>query len=141
MRQSEFVAALLDPSFPMPTGLIRPDGQTATQRFSVYRNNVIAGLTAVLEAAFPVIRTLVGSEFFAAAAAVFVRAHPPKSRIMMLYGARFPDFLSAFEPAADYAYLPDVARLEQALRESSRHFANDAKPRPKIKPEQMQRVN
>ena len=37
---------------------------------------------------------------------------------MMLYGDAFADFLARFPPVANLGYLPDVARLEQALRES-----------------------
>lgn len=118
MKQSSFVAALLDPDLPVPDGLVDPAGRPAIRRFSVYRNNVAGGLTRVLESGFPVVRKLVGEQFFAAMAGVFLRAHPPESRILMLYGARFPDFLAGFPPVAQLGYLPDVARLEQAIRES-----------------------
>lgn len=36
----------------------------------------------------------------------------------MLYGDKLPQFLASFPPVAAYPYLPDVARIEQALRES-----------------------
>lgn len=128
MTEGGFIAALLDPSHPVPTGLVRPDGQPAGKRFDVYRNNVAVGLTEALQAAFPVVQKLVGEAFFTAMAGVFLRAHPPTSRIMMLYGDAFPDFLAGFYPVAAYPYLPDVARIEQALRES--YHARDALPLP-----------
>jgi hypothetical protein len=118
MRQGEFVTALLDPAAAVPAGLIGPGGEPAGRRFDVYRNNVAGGLTRALEAGFPVVRKLVGDEFFAAMAGVFLRAYPPRDRVLMLYGAEFPEFLGAFQPVAHLGYLPDVARLEQALRES-----------------------
>lgn len=118
MSQGAFVAALLDPGLPPPEGLIAPGGGPAGRRFDVYRNNVAGGLTRALEAGFPVVRKLVGDAFFAAMAGVFLRAHPPRDRVLMLYGAEFPAFLGAFQPVAHLGYLPDVARLEQALRES-----------------------
>lgn len=95
-----------------------PGGGPVGRRFDVYRNNVAGGLTRVLEAGFPAVRRLVGEEFFAAMAGVFLRAHPPKGRVMMLYGADFPGFLAGFAPVAHLGYLADVAWLEQALRES-----------------------
>lgn len=118
MNQAEFVAALLDPDRAVPAGLVDPQGNPANRRFDVYRNNVAGGLTRALEAGFPAVRKLVGPEFFAAMAGVFLRNHPPQDRVLMLYGAGFADFLAAFPPVAHLGYLPDVARLEQAIRES-----------------------
>lgn len=128
MNQSEFAAALLDPNCPQPAGLITPDGGPAPKRFAVYRNNVAVSLTEVLRAAFPAIERLVGAAFFAAMAGEFLRRHPPRSRIMMLYGDEFAGFLSGFAPVAAYPYLPDVARLEQAMRESYHAADNIAVP-------------
>lgn len=118
MSQSAFVAALLDPALPVPSGLVDPTGRPADKRFDVYRNNVAGGLTKALEAGFPAVRKLVGPPFFAAMVGVFLRAHPPRSRLLMIYGDAFPAFLSAFQPVAHLGYLADVARLEQAIRES-----------------------
>lgn len=118
MSQTAFAAALLDPEACVPAGIVDPEGRPAPKRFSVYRNNVASSLTRALEAAFPTVRKLVGDEFFAAMAVVFLRAHPPRSRMLMLYGAEFPGFLEAFPPVAHLGYLPDVARLDQAMRES-----------------------
>jgi Putative DNA-binding domain len=126
MTQDDFAAALLDPDSPVPASLVGPSGQPATRRFAVYRNNVAVGLTEALQTSFPVVRKLVGEAFFAAMAGVFLRRHPPQSRIMMLYGDAFADFLAAFPPVAHLGYLPDVARLEQGLRES--YHAADASP-------------
>ncbi|MDP2740267.1 MAG: DNA-binding domain-containing protein [Pseudorhodobacter sp.] len=118
MSEAEFRAALLDSARAVPVGLIDPQGRPAGKRFAVYRNNVAVGLTEALEVGFPVLRRLVGAEFFTAMAGVFLRAHPPRSRIMMLYGAAMPEFLAQFAPVAGLPYLPDVARLELALRQS-----------------------
>lgn len=126
MTEAAFAAALMDPAHPVPPGLIRPDGQPADRRFAVYRNNVAVSLTDALLTAFPVVTRLVGEAFFTAMAGVFLRAHPPTSRIMMLYGADFPGFLARFPPVAAYPYLPDVARIEQALRTS--YHAAESEP-------------
>jgi len=118
MTQAGFARALLDPEAAIPAGIVDPEGRLAPRRFSVYRNNVASSLTRALEAAFPTVRKLVGDEFFAAMAGVFLRAHPPRSRMLMLYGDAMPGFLKSFQPVAHLAYLPDIARLDQAMRES-----------------------
>jgi hypothetical protein len=118
MNQAHFAQALLDPDAAVPSGLVDPVGRPAPKRFSVYRNNVACSLTRALEAAFPTVRKLVGDEFFAAMAGVFLRAHPPRSQILMHYGDDLPGFLETFQPVAHLGYLPDMARLDQAMRES-----------------------
>ena len=126
--QDAFASALLDPAAPVPGGLVDPSGRPAPLRFAVYRNNVAVGLTAALETGFPVVRRLVGAEFFTAMAGVFLRAYPPKSRLMMHYGVDLPAFLENFPPVAGLPYLPDVSRLELALRAS--YHAADQSPLP-----------
>jgi hypothetical protein len=126
MNQTAFTQALLDPEAPVPAGIVDPQGRPAPRRFSVYRNNVASSLTRALEAAFPTVRKLVGDEFFAAMAVVFLRSHPPRSRMLMLYGEEFPGWLEGFPPVAQLGYLPDVARLDQAMRES--YHAADSVP-------------
>lgn len=117
-RQDSFATALLDPDRPAPAGLFGVDGRPAGARFDVYRNNVVASLIEALGTGFPVVRALVGEAFFAAMASEFVRRHPPRSPLLMLYGADLPGFLESFPPVAGLPYLPDIARLEFALRES-----------------------
>jgi hypothetical protein len=124
--QDAFAAALLDPAAPCPDGLATWNGSDPARRFAVYRNNVTGSLIDALGETFPVVRQLVGDDFFRAMAAAFVRAAPPASRILAHYGAAFPAFVAAFEPARALAYLPDVARLEW-LRVQAYHAA-DAQP-------------
>ncbi|MDP3194960.1 DUF2063 domain-containing protein [Tabrizicola sp.] len=128
MSQTLFAQALLNPDAALPPGLVDPEGLPAPKRFSVYRNNVASSLTRALEAGFPTVRALVGDPFFAAMALIFLRAHPPRSRMLMLYGDEFPAFLAGFPPVAHLGYLPDVARLELAMRES--YHAADSTPLP-----------
>ncbi|MGR3514112.1 MAG: HvfC/BufC family peptide modification chaperone [Paracoccaceae bacterium] len=118
LNQADFHQALLTPEAARPSGLSDGNGQPAGRRFDVYRNNVAVSLTAALETGFPVIRKLVGEANFKLLAGAFLRRHPPSSPLMMFYGREMPDFLAAFAPTQSLGYLPDVARLELALRES-----------------------
>ncbi|MEV8466506.1 DNA-binding domain-containing protein [Fluviibacterium sp. DFM31] len=125
-RLSTFGQAVLDPQSPVPKGLTGPDGAPAGKRFDVYRNNVAVSLTEALETGFPVIRKLVGEDFFKAMAGVHLRQSPPQTPLLMSYGAAFPAFLESFPPVAHLPYLADVARLELALREA--YHAADSTP-------------
>lgn len=122
--QRELAAALLDPEQPSPTGLIAWNGSDPAARFAVYRNNVIVSLVDALANTFPVVHELVGEEFFRAMAQRFVRAEPPRSRVLAFYGESFPSFIGRFPPAASVPYLADVARLEM-MRVQAYH-ARDA---------------
>lgn len=122
--QAAFRAALLDPDAAVPDGLTDPAGRPAGKRFDVYRNNVVASLAAGLETGFPAIRALLGQDNFRTLAIAYARAHPPRSPLLMHMGADLPTFLAGFAPLRRYGYLPDLARLELAIRES--YHAADA---------------
>jgi hypothetical protein len=124
--QSDFAAALLDPARPVPATLTAHSGGVPDKRFAVYRNNVVAGLINALRSRFPAVEKIVGAEFFAAMARVFVDEHPPRSKILSEYGDDFADFLATFPPAGHLRYLPDVARLEAARTRA--YHAADAAP-------------
>jgi len=120
--QADLAAALLDPARAAPAGL------TPAARLAVYRNNVVVSLVDALAAAYPASLTLVGDRFFRAAAGVYVRAEPPRSPVIIAYGDSFPGFLEGFAPAARYAFLADVARLERLWMEA--YHAAEAVPQP-----------
>ncbi len=114
MTQAAFAAALLAPDLPCPAGLRAWNGSDPAVRLAVYRNNVVSSLIDAVADTFPVTQELVGEEFFRAMASVFVRQHPPRSRVLAHYGSEFADFVDGFEPACAVPYLADVARLERA---------------------------
>jgi len=124
--QSTFATALLAPECPAPDGLRSWNGSDPAQRFAVYRNNVTVSLVDALADTFGVVQRLVGEPFFRAMAREFVRAQPPRSRVLATYGQAFPDFIANFAPAASVPYLADVAQLEM-LRVLAYHAA-DAQP-------------
>ncbi|QDO96497.1 DUF2063 domain-containing protein [Ferrovibrio terrae] len=123
--QTDFAAALLDAGRRPPAGLFAAD---VDERFAIYRNNVVSGLSRALAAGFPATEAIVGAEFFAAMAAIYVRISPPASPVLLDYGASLPDFLARFEPAAELPYLADVARLELAYTRA--FHAADTTPLP-----------
>jgi len=126
VTQATFAAALLTPDLPCPAGLRAWNGSDPTARLAVYRNNVVSSLIGAVAHTFPVTQELVGEAFFRAMASVFVRQHPPRSRVLAHYGAEFADFVDGFEPARAVPYLADVARLERARVLA--HHASDADP-------------
>ncbi len=112
--QHDFAQALLDPERPMPPA------------FAIYRNTVLKGCIDALQANYPAVARLVGTEWFRAAAAVYARAHPPRVPMLLEYGEDFAAFLDAFEPAAELPYLPGVARVDRFWTEA--HAARDEAP-------------
>jgi len=121
--QDGFARALLatDVQPDLPPAVARLAAQPG---FAVYRNTVIKACVDAIEANFPAVARLVGSEWMRAAAAVFAGRNLPAQPMLLDYGAGFPDFLAGFEPAADLPYLPAVARLDRLWIEA--HTAADA---------------
>jgi hypothetical protein len=124
-EQHDFAAALFDPAL-APAALARFKGAHAGQRFALYRGNLGATWSKTLAAAYPVLRALVGEEFFDALGQAYGRARPSEDADLNQFGARFADFLAGFPHVAEYPYLPDMARLEWALHRA--HYAAEAAP-------------
>jgi hypothetical protein len=110
----------------LPAGVTARVPEEAARRFDVYRNNVAVGLTEALATRFPVIRRLVGEEFFAALARLYAESDRPRSPVLAEWGVGFADFLAGFPPLAGWPYMADVARIEFA-RGVAFHAA-DARP-------------
>ncbi|MGJ4909526.1 DNA-binding domain-containing protein [Bradyrhizobium sp. HKCCYLRH2015] len=125
-RLGGFARALLDPAQPVPPGLVGPDGRPSDRRFGVYRNNVVAGLTATLKDAYPAVYRIVGAEFFHAMARCYLSSELPSSPILLDYGSGFAAFIRGFAPASVLPYLADVAAMERAWTES--YHAAEAEP-------------
>ncbi|MCM2291180.1 DNA-binding domain-containing protein [Allorhizobium sp. BGMRC 0089] len=124
--QRDFATALNDREAPLPEGVVAWNDQAPIRRFAVYRNNVTAGLQKAVASRFPVAQKLVGEDFFAAMAHEFITRHPPRSPLLLHYGADFPAFAEHFPPAQSVPYLADVMRLENARIEA--YHAEDRAP-------------
>ena len=131
----DFGQSVLDATKPAPDYLEGPHQRPVGNRFNVYRNNVVLGLSNALAESFPVIRKLLGDENFYSLAKIYVRAHPPKTPLMMYYGADFGQFLKLLSPLAHLPYLGDVALFEQYRRES--YHSAEAPP---INPAALERI-
>ncbi len=113
--QAAFANALMNPELSVPEALRRKtDGQPNTARFNVYRNNTATSLTDALGDTYPVVKTLVGDEFFQALARAYMASHLPQSPVLIQYGAEMADFIAGFAAAQPLPFLADVARIEWA---------------------------
>jgi hypothetical protein len=107
-------AGVLDDSGSVTAALLA-EVTTPAHRIGIYRNTSRTALTNALRLNFPAVQRLVGQDFFAGAADIFITKEPPRTAWLDLYGAEFPEFLGGFAPAASLPCLADVARLERAV--------------------------
>ena len=106
-------------SLPLP--LFKGSATHIEEGLALYRGNQIAMWDKTLSAAYPVLRQLVGEEFFGGLTKVYGQHHPSTDGDLHRYGAVFAEFLEGFAPVASYPYFPDVARYEWALHRA--HFS------------------
>lgn len=92
----------------------------------VYRGNVFGNWGKALAGAYPIVRKIVGAEFFEALARRFALAHPSAGGDLNEYGAELAQFVADFPHTTDLPYLPDVARMEWLAHRA--YFAADAAP-------------
>ena len=122
--QQRFAAALADAScIDDAVALFAGNGPRVRARFAVYGNNVSANAMRALAAAYPIVRKLVGAEFFEGVARAYRDGYPSTSGDINEFGAQLAQFLTVFPPAQTLRYLPDVARLE--WRAHRAHYAAD----------------
>ena len=113
--QSDFAAALRDRErAAAATAWLAGDSDRAEGRLAIYRANMVAAADKALSAAYPVIRQVVGEDFFHGLAREHQRATPSTSGDLGEFGATFDAFLAQFEHVQDMPWLPDLARVEWA---------------------------
>ncbi len=96
---------------------------TEQKRLNIYRNNVFSNYRNALEAVYPAIASLVGADYFRAAAHRYIERYASVSGDIHRFGEDFGELLASLPGAVDLAYLPDVARLEWAVH-AAFHAAN-----------------
>ncbi|MDL2357173.1 MAG: DUF692 family protein, partial [Pseudomonadota bacterium] len=120
-RQQAFAAALFGADGGAPA-LFK--GEAGEAGLALYRGNLTATWEKTLSAAYPVLRQLVGDEFFGGLTRAYGMRHPSDDADLNRFGATFAHFLGGFAHVADYPYLADMARLEWALHRA--HYGPDA---------------
>jgi uncharacterized protein len=125
--QNAFASALEDAGrSAAAVRMFRGKPQTTLARLAVYRGNVYANYGKALAGAYPIVRKIVGEEFFDAMAREYSRASPSRSGDLNRYGEGLADFVAGFPHTKDLPYLPDVARLEWLVHRA--HFTQDSPP-------------
>lgn len=90
------------------------DGLLNPERMRHYRANCRLNRISALQATFSTVNSLLGEDFFRAMAREYVDANPATSANLHEMGADLSDFIAQFAPAAEFPYLPDVAKLDWA---------------------------
>jgi hypothetical protein len=111
-------AVSVAPSNAPALSLIDAPAPVAAARLAVYRNTVLANVTAALHSTYPVIWRLVGEEYFGKVAHDFIVRHPSACGDLTPVGAMLPAYLTELHRDDEYAYLGDVARFEWLLQEA-----------------------
>jgi hypothetical protein len=125
IAQQAFSNALFDAKTePLALPLFKGDARLVEQRLALYRGNLSGSWDKALSSAYPVLKALVGEEFFTALVRAYGKVHPSETGDLNLFGAHFADFLTDFPHVAAYPYFPDMARLEWALHRA--HYAAGA---------------
>jgi hypothetical protein len=102
------------------------DAALVALRLAIYRANSAASAAKALAAAYPVLREVVGTEFFEGLARAYLRARPSTCGNLYEFGGEFAAFLSDFAHVQSLPYVPDLARLEWLVHRAD--GAADATP-------------
>lgn len=104
--QRRFAASLFAAAAPDDPGL------------DVYRRNLRGNFSKVLALEFPVVRILVGGDYFETLAWQFQQVEPSRSGNLHGIGTPFATYLRGRFGGGDLSYLGDVAQLEWAVEQS-----------------------
>ncbi|MFZ6657153.1 putative DNA-binding domain-containing protein [Undibacterium sp. TJN19] len=122
--QQAFANALIHPEAAADVAAMLVPHSFQDDRLALYRGNLTAIWLAALGNAYPVLRQLVGDDYFEQVARAFGRTYPSISGDLNQFGTQLPGFLSEIPDAADYPYFPEVARLEWQVHNA--YYASDA---------------
>lgn len=115
--------SLLERQREFASGILASGGSPG---LSVYRGNIRENASKALAGAYPIVRKIVGEEFFDRLAHDYARMHPSTCGDLNRYGALMARFVAHDAGTQDLPYLPDVARMEWLAHLA--YHAADAKP-------------
>lgn len=116
--QEKFAASLLNAKFDSILPALKSNPLMKSDRFSIYRGNLLAIWNKTLANAYPVVQRLVGEDFFEDIARAYGREYPSHSGDLNFFGEHFPQFLKVQESLLAYPYIAAVAELEWLLHRS-----------------------
>ncbi len=123
-QQTDFYKALMNPLLPIVQTVQTHGGLCLEKRFAIYRNNVFVGMMDNLSSIYILTQKILKTEQFSFLLKAFIRKHPPRHPIMLLYGEEFPDFLAQQEGM--HPFIVNIAYMEWCVRQSQ--HARDATP-------------
>jgi len=88
--------------------------RTANDQFMSYRDSVIGGIIEALADSYPVVKKIVGEQFFNHISYQYIRQYPSTSPDLNNYGEQFSAFIDTLTTTNTVPYLSDVAKLEWA---------------------------
>jgi hypothetical protein len=139
--QAEFSAALIEPAAASAlSDTLLANSVNTFEPLALYRGNIAVTGQQALAVAYPVVRALLGAEFFDELVIAYGRQHPSVSGDLNCFGATLAEFVADFAGAKTLPYLRDVAALEWAVHLA--HHAADAEPLPRqhiaaLRPDQL----
>ncbi len=108
--------AVLDGEPDLALPHIAAPASAARQALNVYANTARSNFIESLVLSFPVVRRLVGQDYFRQVSQGFHAGHPSLSGDLQLAGANFAQYVTHLHGDGEYRYLGEVARLEWLLQ-------------------------
>jgi hypothetical protein len=96
------------------------------ERLRIYRDNILGGLTRVLNETYPAFVALTGDDYARGVIKRYVSLNLPDKANLDEYGEGFADFLDTLPKEHTLPYLADMARLEWLVKQSGQ--ARDDQP-------------
>ncbi|MGE7958093.1 putative DNA-binding domain-containing protein [Pseudomonas sp. NPDC089530] len=104
----------------LPQGWLETATASDRRRFARYRSGLWRHQEQSLALTYPVIKALVGDDFFRTLAGAYGRRYPSRHPDLGMFGERLATFLGEYLPVASYPYFAAVASLEWAIHCASR---------------------